>query len=131
MTATTPPMTAWYVLEVDGTGLASAQEAEREKAKREREREEGVLRSPCGSPRASPGAPGGHIQLDPGAVEVKRGQEQSQGGCSEGEAAATGVGEPCRVSTAVGNPRHACALVLRHCSAVTVPEGWEGMEPRG
>lgn len=38
MTATTPPMTAWYVLEVDGTGLASAQEAEREKAKRERER---------------------------------------------------------------------------------------------
>lgn len=89
MTATTPPMTAWYVLEVDGTGLASAQAAEREKAEREREREEGVLRSPpcatgCGSPRASPGAPGrqGCIQLDPGAVEVKRGQEQSQGGSS-------------------------------------------------
>lgn len=24
MTATTPPITAWYVLEVEGTGLASA-----------------------------------------------------------------------------------------------------------
>lgn len=45
MTATTPPMTAWYVLEVDGTGLASAQEAEREKAERER-------RGCCG-PRAA------------------------------------------------------------------------------
>lgn len=39
-------------------------------------------------------------------------------------------GSPGGVSTAVGNPRPVCALVLRDCSAVTVPEGWEGTEPR-
>lgn len=34
MTATTPPITAWYVLEVEGTGLASAQMAKGEKTER-------------------------------------------------------------------------------------------------
>lgn len=34
MTATTPPITAWYVLEVEGTGLASAQAAKGEKRER-------------------------------------------------------------------------------------------------
>lgn len=34
MTATTPPITAWYVLEVEGTGLASAQMARGEKTER-------------------------------------------------------------------------------------------------
>lgn len=52
MTATTPPMTAWYVLEVDGTGLASARAAEREKAERERERGGGC----CGPRRAAEAA---------------------------------------------------------------------------
>lgn len=36
MTATTPPITAWYVLEVEGTGLASAQTAKGEKTERRR-----------------------------------------------------------------------------------------------
>lgn len=35
MTATTPPITAWYVLEVEGTGLASAQTAKRENREKE------------------------------------------------------------------------------------------------
>lgn len=35
MTATTPPITAWYVLEVEGTGLASAQAAKGEKKREE------------------------------------------------------------------------------------------------
>jgi len=36
MTATTPPITAWYVLEVEGTGLASVQRAKGEKTERRR-----------------------------------------------------------------------------------------------
>lgn len=60
MTATTPPMTAWYVLEVDGTGLASNRGGEKA------ERREGMLWFILGPTQCS-------------AVEVEDGKERSQG----------------------------------------------------
>lgn len=68
MTATTPPMTAWYVLEVDSTGLASAQEMEGEKA----ERGEGMLRFAPGPTQC-------------GAEEAEGGEERSRGEAVWGE----------------------------------------------
>lgn len=132
MTATTPPMTAWYVLEVDGTGLASAQAAEREKAERERERGGGAavpavrhrLRL---APRIARGS--GQAGLHPARPRCCGGKEGA-GAEPGGKQRPRVPGSPGGVSTAVGNPRPVCALVLRDCSAVTVPEGWEGTEPR-
>lgn len=61
MTATTPPITAWYVLDVEGTGLASAQVAEGEK--RETGRGCSFLFCSTGCPRLQLGTLEGPILL--------------------------------------------------------------------
>lgn len=113
MTATTPPMTAWYVLEVDGTGLASAQEMEGEKA----ERGEGVLWFAPGPTQCS-------------AEEAEGGEERSWGEAVWGESSgcdveSPGTGEALPTVSTSAARRLCCHHPLVHSGGT---EPWEHSE---
>lgn len=90
MTATTPPISAWYVLEVEGTGLASARtEGDKtEETVRMRQRLLLVPRVPWGAHPALLGSIGSIL------LQTRAGSEgrEGSGGSEEGKATAVGVG---------------------------------------